>query len=1002
MTRSPSYLGGWLIRLAGLAILPLLAWAQPGVTQGDGGIPLTPRTWSGAPGMTLIGRGLPGGEVDAGAGRSCLAAMADGGYTLAGNVQGPSGRELWIARHDRLGLPVWSRIYSAPFDIELQAITALPDGGAMVAGSLGQNRPGFLIALDVAGEPLWSRLSSDPGQAPGATERLVGVAMVEPGWVLAVGQVLHADGKAAALILSVPLDGSVGWRLELAEAKVARVLIPAGDGWLIAGESADPAHAVWLARVNTSGQVIWRRHFGEVGSGAATAIVPLPKGDILLAGQDAVAGEVWLRRLDGQGEPQDGEGQRLKPTIGGVPIVRSLQGLAVTTDGGLWLGGETEAGDAWLARLDGEGRPLWVRAYGGEGWDAFSALLARDGGVMAAGVSESGAAEGVRRLWLARLDGQGDPLAPPPLSGQAAHIVAAIQAGLRDDSGLILGGDIAFTETLDGSVRLWLPFSRLRDRMGGPEDLEVDLGTLAIQARPVDPSTGTWRFMVDWPASFLFRDGTGTETAWLGMAQSYFALDLDPGSGLMTAVDLRLQGLDFQRLANPRLGALHQGLGLEEPALALAEEVPVAERLSLGRLTLSGEWIPDAAGRWGGGLRLRLDDLRLGDTANRELGHLGGLRLDVGYADMDLDALESVSARLAGLEDLEPAALLAELPTLVESYLMAAGRTQGEFALSDLALDLKEAGGGLRLGEFSLAAFAAPGGGQPPTQDFRVQYGIKGLDLIAEGNRASIGEASLLIAGEGLHIPTLIKSSLSHLTETDTPITASQDPLPPLLRGIEVGLTSHRFGFAMPGEEPIAFDNAKLRLALSGLDTQAPVLAFAYGHEGLAGMDKLSADLVPQAGHVDLALSGLPLAELLSLAMTEGGDPLAAIRLMTSHAARLDINAIEFQLPAGGVRVQGMALMDAQGGVQDMPVARINANIELRNLDALARVMGASMNPAEREELAALVAFLKIVGAEAKEGDGEPRHHFNLEANSLGEVSVNGKDLTPLLREATD
>lgn len=40
MIRSPSYLGGWLIRLAGLAILPLLVWAQPGVTQGDGGIPL--------------------------------------------------------------------------------------------------------------------------------------------------------------------------------------------------------------------------------------------------------------------------------------------------------------------------------------------------------------------------------------------------------------------------------------------------------------------------------------------------------------------------------------------------------------------------------------------------------------------------------------------------------------------------------------------------------------------------------------------------------------------------------------------------------------------------------------------------------------------------------------------------------------------------------------------------------------------------------------------------
>ena len=85
---------------------------------------------------------------------------------------------------------------------------------------------------------------------------------------------------------------------------------------------------------------------------------------------------------------------------------------------------------------------------------------------------------------------------------------------------------------------------------------------------------------------------------------------------------------------------------------------------------------------------------------------------------------------------------------------------------------------------------------------------------------------------------------------------------------------------------------------------------------------------------------------------------------------------------------------------QALPEGSLTANIELRNLDALARLMDEATDPAERENLAALVAFLRLVGIERPDAEGGQLLTFALEANSRGEVVVNGKDLTPLLNNS--
>ena len=992
MYRIRATLGGWLIGLALMALAPLVAEAQagPGVQTSP-----PPRTWSGPPGMRLFGGGLQDTLYRDEAGPSVLTAMADGGYALAGSLPGPGGRQAWIARHDPQGLPVWTQVLAGPFDLQVQALGSLPNDGLLLAGNLGPARPGFLMALDAAGETLWSRTTTVD---EAATDHLLGLATGTTGLGLAVGQTQRADGTEVGLLAAVPADGSPGWRLAATEARSVRALIRDGDGWLVAGASAEPAQAAWLARVDATGRIDWQRTYGPAGGGAVTALVRLADGAVLLAGHPAEGGEVWLRRVDGRGEILSEQ----QPRLGGdsLPPVRSLLGLALVEDGGIWLGGETRGGDAWLARLNPAGETLWVRHYGGDGADRFTALLSRPGGVLAAGLSAPGQGPGPSGLWLATLDAQGNPWMSPPLSDRAAKILALVEQGLGPESGLAAGGEVEVREVADGTLRLWLPFTRLKDTSADAEGQELDLGTLALRASPPETGPGPWRFRVDGPATLWIPGNAGGDAARLTLARRDFALELEPDSGLTTAIDLQLAGVELRLDPPARLAGIYQGLGIGSATPPAGAEASALASLGLGEFTLAVKLTPDAAGRWGGSFRLRLADLAGRDGQGQELGHLGGWRLDADYADMDLDTLDALSGRLETLKLQEPVALLEEVGALVEAYLRASGQARGEWLLTDLAMPLDGVGDYLRLGEFGLAGSVTPPLGQPLARDLRLQYHLKGLDMVAEASQVALGEARVEVDVERLALANLVEAVLFVLQNPAAGPAALPEWLPRILGGLEVTLATTGFRATLPEEAPLAIEGLKLHLALKGLDSPVPLLALAYAQEGVSGLEPVLPPWAPRTVNLDLALSGLPLAELLAISLEEAPDPLAALALLGTQPIRLDIKDIKVDLPAGGLRLRGQALTQVPATPQALPEGSLTANIELRNLDALARLMDEAADPAERENLAALVAFLRLVGIERPDAEGGQLLTFALEANSRGEVVVNGKDLTPLLNNS--
>jgi len=315
-------------------------------------------------------------------------------------------------------------------------------------------------------------------------------------------------------------------------------------------------------------------------------------------------------------------------------------------------------------------------------------------------------------------------------------------------------------------------------------------------------------------------------------------------------------------------------------------------------------------------------------------------------------------------------------------------------------MPLEGVGESLHLGEFGLAGSISPSLDRPLARDLRLQYHLQGLDLVAETSNVSLGEARFEVAAKRLALANLVEAARFAFQNLQAGPTLLPDWLSRILGGVEIRLETKGLQAALPEEPPVAIDGIGLHLALDDLDSQVPVLAVTYFHEGIKGLDPVMPPWAPRTVKLDLALSGLPLAEWMTASLQGGSDSLVERTLLGTQPIRFDIKDLKVDLPMGGLRVQGQAQTQVPASPNAPPEGSLTANIEVRNLDALARLMEQMADPSDRQNLAGLVAFLRLVGIERPSAEGTQVLSFSLEANSRGEMVVNGKDLAPLLKSS--
>ena len=76
----------------------------------------------------------------------------------------------------------------------------------------------------------------------------------------------------------------------------------------------------------------------------------------------------------------------------------------------------------------------------------------------------------------------------------------------------------------------------------------------------------------------------------------------------------------------------------------------------------------------------------------------------------------------------------------------------------------------------------------------------------------------------------------------------------------------------------------------------------------------------------------------------------------------------------------------------------VDSVLDIQGLDYLVEVIASLMdNQEDVEILEAIVSFIKPVAEEQVQDEGTTSHHLRIESNQQGKITVNGKDIQPLI-----
>lgn len=148
------------------------------------------------------------------------------------------------------------------------------------------------------------------------------------------------------------------------------------DGFVVVGASTSFQQGetvAWVLRLDGEGNAVWNQTFLQGGGSEFRSVLDLDDGFLLVGNTFLLGGNI-----DGYVVRVDGEGQTIwNVTLGGEQAEDKLFS-AVEVQGGFMLVGLTHSpggdADVWFVKIDGEGREVWSKTYGGAMEDAGRAV----------------------------------------------------------------------------------------------------------------------------------------------------------------------------------------------------------------------------------------------------------------------------------------------------------------------------------------------------------------------------------------------------------------------------------------------------------------------------------------------------------------------------------------------------------------------------------------------------------------------------------------------------
>lgn len=200
-------------------------------------------------------------------------------------------------------------------------------------------------------------------------------------------------------------------------------------------------------------------------------VLTLPEGDAIISGSSSPEGsgpDGLLMRVNSQGEI------RWRKTFGGAGLDLIFSCLPDERNGFVCVGLKSPTGqpglkamDGWILRIDSEGNLTWEQTYGGTGEDRLTGIRKTTDGYMAVGHRET---DGKIQAWVLRTDLQGKELNSWTYASEKP--TKGLDVLPQNDGGFVfVGGEGEQRETSDGfAIRVNAGGKMVWKRaIGGPE-----------------------------------------------------------------------------------------------------------------------------------------------------------------------------------------------------------------------------------------------------------------------------------------------------------------------------------------------------------------------------------------------------------------------------------------------------------------------------------------------------------------------------------------------------
>jgi hypothetical protein len=309
---------------------------------------------------------------------------------------------------------IWEKTHGVVGDDD-RAYSVLPVGdGYLVVGSSESNKTGitagWALKLNQDGGVIWNQTFLE-----GFGTELRVALNLNDGFLL-VGNEFLPSGSESGYVAKINNQGTLLWQTTIGKGYLNKFFsaIATPGGFALFGitysNGTGSGSAAWVVKIDPTGDVIWNKAYGNASDTAATTGVLANDGDYMVAGYTNTSGEsnndFLLMQIDSSGN-------MIWNKTYGETGSQEASAMAKTLDGYIIVG-DIQAPDsnihAWVVKVDFNGAMLWAKTVGGKNADSpYFITSSQDGCYLVGGFTFSFGA-GNRDFWLFKIDDSGKVL----------------------------------------------------------------------------------------------------------------------------------------------------------------------------------------------------------------------------------------------------------------------------------------------------------------------------------------------------------------------------------------------------------------------------------------------------------------------------------------------------------------------------------------------------------------------------------------------------------------